>query len=150
VISDSISRAHRIERVPDHWLTAPGMSHGRSHETQNAEQLSSTNPIIGNGAVNQRACKMWFRIQHRVEDSVRSPLFRSGPCALPIDVLHLGILVVPVNCMIRLATEFGQPLVEDLYLLTILLATYGLSSHFSNTYLWYLSRTASTSSGSAK
>jgi hypothetical protein len=62
VISDSLSKAHRIDRVPDNWLTEQSMSHGRFHETQNAEQLSSTNPIVGNDAFNQRACKMWLRI----------------------------------------------------------------------------------------
>jgi hypothetical protein len=61
VISIPIRRAHRIDHVPLFWLRGPSMSHGRYHETQNAEQLSSTNLIVGNDAFNQRACKMWFQ-----------------------------------------------------------------------------------------
>jgi hypothetical protein len=34
---DSGSRAHRIGRVPDNWLTARSMPHSRFYETQNAE-----------------------------------------------------------------------------------------------------------------
>jgi hypothetical protein len=37
VIFDSMSSAHRMDRVPDNWLTARSMSHSRFHETQNAE-----------------------------------------------------------------------------------------------------------------
>ena len=37
VIFDAMSRAHRIDRVPDNWFTARSLSHSRFHETQNAE-----------------------------------------------------------------------------------------------------------------
>jgi hypothetical protein len=62
VISDRRSRAHRIDRVPVNCVRAQSRSHGGFHETQNAEQLSSANPIVWNAAFDQRACKMWFRI----------------------------------------------------------------------------------------
>lgn len=62
VISDPISRAYRIDLVPVNCLTDQSMSHGRYHETHNAEQLSSTNPIVGNDAFNQGTCKMWLRL----------------------------------------------------------------------------------------
>ena len=42
--------------------------------------------------------------------------------ALPRDLFHTGLLLV-LGCMIHLATESDQPLVENLHLLTVLLAT---------------------------
>jgi hypothetical protein len=62
MISDLVGGADRIDHMPVNCVKERSVSHGGYHETQNAEQLGSTNPIVGNDAFNQRACKMWFRI----------------------------------------------------------------------------------------